>query len=113
MADLPEAPHKDVRSLLTGHFHETSGYRAVRRHGVGDWLLIHTISGRGRVGHTGGDLMVQAAGNSTFLGGIQAVKPVAAVTPIYVKVTDAAIASITAGKIVIVLQVLNPLKFAG
>jgi len=59
-----------------------------------------------------GDLMVQAAGNSTFLGGIQAVKPVSAVTPIYVKVTDAAIASITAGKIVIVLQVLNPLKFA-
>jgi len=60
MADLPEAPHKAVRSLLTGHFHETSGYRAVRRQGVGDWLLIHTISGRGRVGHAGGDLMVQA-----------------------------------------------------
>jgi|SRR5215217_324686 len=61
MAELPEAPHKDVHSLLTGHFHETSGYRAVRRQGVGDWLLIHTISGRGRIGHAGGDLMVEAA----------------------------------------------------
>ena len=60
MADLPEAPHTAVRSLLTGHFHETSGYRAVRRQGVGDWLLIHTVSGRGRVGHAGGDLVVEA-----------------------------------------------------
>jgi len=60
-----------------------------------------------------GDLMVQAAGTTTIAGGITAVKPVSAVTPIYIKVTDAAIASITAGKIVVVLQVLNPLKFAG
>jgi len=59
-----------------------------------------------------GDLMVVAAATSTFLGGLLPVKPVSAATPIYLKVTDAAIASITAGKIVVVLQVLNPLKFA-
>jgi hypothetical protein len=60
-----------------------------------------------------GDLMLQSAGTTVTLGGITPVKSVSAVTPIYIKVTDAAIASITAGKIVIVLQVLNPLKFAG
>jgi len=59
-----------------------------------------------------GDLMVQAAGTTTIAGGLTPVKSVSAVTPIYIKVTDASIASITAGKIVVVLQVLNPLKFA-
>ena len=60
MTEIVEAPHKDVLSLLTGHFHQTSGYRAVRRRGVGDWLLIHTVSGHGRFGHAGGDLIVEA-----------------------------------------------------
>ena len=60
MIDLVEAPHKDVLSLLTGHFHQTSGYRAIRRRGVGDWLLIHTVSGRGRFGHADGDLIAEA-----------------------------------------------------
>lgn len=59
-----------------------------------------------------GDIMLQGATTTTTLGGITPVKSVSAVTPIYIKVTDAAIASITAGKIMIVLQVLNPLKFA-
>ena len=31
--------------LLAGHFHEGSSYRIVRRDGVGDWLLIATVSG--------------------------------------------------------------------
>jgi len=57
-----------------------------------------------------GDLMVQAAGNSTILGGVSPVKPVSAVTPIYVKVTDAAVASITAGEIVIGITVLDLLQ---
>ena len=52
-----EAPHQAVLQLLTGHFHETSGYRAIRRQGVGDWLLIHTMDGSGRFGHAGGDLI--------------------------------------------------------
>src|SRR5690606_39163332 len=52
---MPLAP-----ALLTGHNHEESGYRIVRRDGVGDWLLIATISGRGRFGHAGGDLIAEA-----------------------------------------------------
>ncbi|MGB3339665.1 MAG: helix-turn-helix domain-containing protein [Devosia sp.] len=59
MSDIAEAPHKAVLSLLTGHFNETSGYRAVRRQGVGDWLMIHTVSGRGRFGHAHGELIAE------------------------------------------------------
>jgi hypothetical protein len=58
-----------------------------------------------------GDLMLQSAGTTTTLGGALPVKAVSAVTPIYIKVTDAAIASITAGEIVIGLRVLDLLKF--
>lgn len=57
MAEIDEFPHKPVLQLLTGHFQETSGYRAYRPRGVGDWLLILTISGNGRFGHAGGDLI--------------------------------------------------------
>lgn len=59
MADSVETPHKAVLNLLTGHFHETSGYRALRRQGVGDWLLIHTVSGLGRFGHARGELIAE------------------------------------------------------
>src|SRR5262245_60872503 len=60
MAEIEEFPHASVLQLLTGHFHETSCYRTHRRDGVGDWLLIHTISGAGRFGHSGGDLIAGA-----------------------------------------------------
>ena len=49
-----------VLELLTGHFHEGSGYRIVRRDGVGDWLLIATVGGKGRFGHAEGELVVEA-----------------------------------------------------
>lgn len=58
MIDIPETPYRPSRRLLTGHFHETAGYRAVRRRGVADWLLVATTGGRGRFGHAGGDLLV-------------------------------------------------------
>lgn len=51
----PETPHSDVLQLLTGHFHESIGYRAYRPNGVGDFLLILTLSGLGRFGHRQGD----------------------------------------------------------
>lgn len=57
MARPRELTHTPVRQLLTGHFHETSGYRVYRPDGVGDWLLIHTTTGAGRFGHGGGDLI--------------------------------------------------------
>src|SRR5687768_9962367 len=59
MSAIAEVPYQATNALLTGHFMETSGYRAMRRHGVGDWLLIHTLSGRGRFGHAGGDLIAE------------------------------------------------------
>lgn len=58
-----------------------------------------------------GDLMLQSAGTTTTLGGALPVKPVSALTPIYIKVTDAAIASLTAGEIVIGLSILDPVRF--
>lgn len=58
-----------------------------------------------------GDTMVQAAGNSTILGGALPVNATATAKPIYIKVTDAAIASITAGEIVIGLRIVDTLKF--
>jgi AraC family transcriptional regulator of arabinose operon len=60
MSEIAEDPYHATRRLLTGHFHETSGYRSVRRRGVGDWLLVHTTGGRGRFGHAGGSLIVEA-----------------------------------------------------
>ncbi len=45
--------------LLAGHFHEGSSYRIVRRDGVGDWLLIATVSGKGRFAYTGGELITE------------------------------------------------------
>ncbi len=59
MSQPIEAPYQAFQRLLTGHFKEISGYRAVRKQGVADWLLIHTVSGRGRFGHAGGDLIAE------------------------------------------------------
>ena len=42
----------------------------------------------------------------------QAVKPVASDTSVYIKVTDSAVASLTAGQIVIGLRILDLAKFA-
>lgn len=48
------------------------------------------------------------AGTATSATGLsQAVKIVSAATPVYIKVTDAAIASLTAGEIVIGLRILD------
>lgn len=55
-----ETPHETVLRLLTGHFDETTGYRAYRPRGVGDWLLVLTLSGGGRFGHADGDHRVEA-----------------------------------------------------
>ncbi len=57
MAKVTEHRRTSVLELLTGHFHQGSGYRIIRREGVGDWLLIATASGRGRFGHAEGELV--------------------------------------------------------
>lgn len=61
--------------------------------------------------HNTGDTMVQAAGTTTIAGGIKPVKAVSVATPIYIKVTDAAVASLTAGEILIGMEIVDPLKF--
>ena len=54
-----------------------------------------------------GDVFVQAAGTTTIAGGMLPVGAASASTPVYIKVTDAAIASITAGEILIGLEILD------
>ena len=55
---------------------------------------------------------VQTAGNTTIEGGSKPVKPVSAVTPIYIRITDAAVADITAGEILIGMRILDLRRFA-
>ena len=57
MAEDDDDRYSPVLELMTGHFHEGSGYRIVRRDGVGDWLLIATLGGKGRFGHVDGELI--------------------------------------------------------
>lgn len=59
-----------------------------------------------------GDLMVQSVATTTFKGGALPVKFVAADTPVILEVSDAAVASLTAGKIIIGMRILNPRRFA-
>ena len=59
-----------------------------------------------------GDLMLQAAGTTVTLGGALPVKLVQTDTDIVVEVTDAAIASATAGEIVIGLRIVDLGRFA-
>jgi hypothetical protein len=54
-----------------------------------------------------GDLFVQGAGTTTIAGGVLPVKLVSTATNVVIEVNDAAIASITAGEIVIALQVID------
>ena len=54
-----------------------------------------------------GESFVQAAGTTTIKGGLLPVAAASSTTPVYVKVTDAAVASITAGEILIGLEILD------
>lgn len=54
-----------------------------------------------------GDLFVQSAGTTTIAGGVLPIAAASASTPVYIKVTDAAVASITAGEILIGLEILD------
>jgi hypothetical protein len=59
-----------------------------------------------------GTLLAQVAGTTTTLAGAKPAKAVSANTDIVIKVTDAALASITAGEIVIGFRVINLGRFA-
>ena len=54
-----------------------------------------------------GTSFVQSAGTTTIKGGVLPVAAASASTPVYIKVTDSAVASITAGEILIGLEILD------
>lgn len=74
-----------------------------------DALDVDAMSGP--VANTG-DAFVQAAGNTTIAGGSLPVKLVAADTDVILEVTDAAIASATAGELVVGLRIIDLGRFA-
>lgn len=59
-----------------------------------------------------GDLFVKSAATTTFLGGALPVKAVASDTDILLEVTDANIASATAGEIVVAWRIVDLGRFA-
>ena len=52
----PEAMIPEVARLLAGHLDEGEEYATWRSRGTPDWLLVHTIAGRGRFGTSTGHL---------------------------------------------------------
>ena len=58
-----------------------------------------------------GESFVQAAGTTTIAGGLLPVAAASSATPVYVKVTDSAVASITAGEVLIGLEILDMTQF--
>jgi AraC family transcriptional regulator of arabinose operon len=61
---LRPAPRRDTPApppgaLVTGHFHKGPRYTTYRETGTRDWLLVYTVSGHGRYGHGGPDLVTQ------------------------------------------------------
>ena len=52
-----EERHPEVAHLVTGHFHEATGYATWRSHGTDDWLLIATLGGQGRFGFENGEFL--------------------------------------------------------
>lgn len=59
MVTHPETPHAPVADVVAGHFHSRAGYGAYRSRGTNDWLLIHTLSGSGQFGFTGGRVLTE------------------------------------------------------
>lgn len=74
-----------------------------------DALDVDAMSGP--VANTG-DAFVQADGTTTIAGGSLPVKLVAADTDVILEVTDAAIASATAGELVVGLRIIDLGRFA-
>lgn len=64
----------------------------------------------GPVANTG-DAFVQAAGTTTIKGGALPISLVSAATDVKLEINDAAVASLTAGELVVALQVLDFSKF--
>jgi AraC family transcriptional regulator of arabinose operon len=64
--DRAESPSPVVHRISAGRFDEGAGYHTFRSHGTTDWLIIHTIGGRGRFGAGRRDVAA-LAGDTTLL----------------------------------------------
>lgn len=62
----PDSFTPTVRRLLAGEFDEGPDYTTYRRRGTTDWLLFHTLNGRGRLG-TAYDDVIAAPESLTLL----------------------------------------------
>ncbi|HVX43140.1 MAG TPA: helix-turn-helix domain-containing protein [Mycobacteriales bacterium] len=62
-----EAPHPAFHRISAGRFDEGAGYHTYRKHGTDDWLLIHTVGGRGRFGTADAREFVAHPGDSVLL----------------------------------------------
>jgi len=58
-----------------------------------------------------GDIMLQSAGTTTTLAGLTPAGLTATAKPVYLKLTDAAVASLTAGEWLIGIRIGNTLQF--
>jgi len=56
-AERPESFTPAVQRLLVGEFDEGPGYATYRSRGTTDWLLVHTLGGRGRFGTDADDVL--------------------------------------------------------
>jgi AraC family transcriptional regulator of arabinose operon len=54
-----ETPHRDVSWMMTGHYHQESGYSAWRSRGTRDWLLVYTVGQKGRFGYGSGEIVAE------------------------------------------------------
>ena len=57
--------------------------------------------------NTGDEFVAASAATTTFKGGILPKKAVSAATPVYIKVTDSTISTLTTGEIIIGLEILD------
>ncbi len=61
MAIRPITPHASIETMITGLLEQGSGYYSWRPDGTNDYLLIYTITGRGRFGTADGRAHVASA----------------------------------------------------
>jgi AraC family transcriptional regulator, arabinose operon regulatory protein len=70
MQPRPESPHPPFlpfSQIAPRHHIKRRGYCAWRQHGTDDWLLKHTIAGKGRFGFEGGGEIVIEAGDAILV----------------------------------------------
>jgi AraC family transcriptional regulator, arabinose operon regulatory protein len=60
VSGAPETVLPAGRRTVAGHTHQGPGYTTWREHGSDDWLLIHTVSGSGRVAGPDSHLLTTA-----------------------------------------------------